>query len=504
MVKDITADLKTIGYYTGKIVIGIGLLMIIPIIVSIISGEWNTLLDFIIGLAVSVSVGLILILISMPCENKLTWTQGMVVAALSWLLSTVLAAVPYWLSGHWLSFLDAAFDVMSGFTTTGLVLIQDLDHIADGINTWRHLLSYVGGQGIIVLALTFMAKTMSGAFTLYVGEAKDVKLLPNVVNTAKAIWVISLVYLAVGTGLLWLAGIFIGMPSYRAFLHGMWVFMAAWSTGGFAPMSQNILYYHSFVYELITVVIFVIGSFNFALHYSIWSGNRREIFKNIETVSFFITTTILIAVATFELGKMKVYPDAVSLFRKGYYLLISGHTTTGFMTIYAKQFINEWGTLALLAIIIAMLIGGSASSTAGGFKGLRVGIAFKAIMQDIKRLMRPDTAITVEKFHFIREQTLEPDYTKSALLIILMYIFTFTVGVMAGVFHGYPLLDSMFESASVTGNVGLTAGLTSASMPAAMKVLYIFMMWVGRLEFMSVLVLFGYAAREVKRLCTGR
>lgn len=503
MVKD-TTDLKAIGYYTGKIVIGIGLLMLIPILVSLISREWNTVLDFLIGLAICVSTGLLLILVSTPCKNKLTWTQGMVVAALSWVVSMMLAAIPYWLSGHWLSYLDTLFDVMSGFTTTGLVLIQDLDHVSDGINTWRHLLSYLGGQGIIVLALIFMARTMSGAFTLYVGEAKDVKLLPNVVNTARAIWIISLVYLAMGTGILWAVGIFIGMPPYRALLHGMWVFMAAWSTGGFAPMSQNILYYHSFTYELITIVIFIIGSFNFALHYSIWTGNRREIFKNIETVSFFITSTILIALATFELGRMKIYPDAVSLFRKGYYQMISGHTTTGFMTIYARQFINEWGDLATLALIVAMLIGGSASSTAGGFKGLRVGIAFKAIVQDIKRLMRPGTAITVEKFHFIREQTLESDYTKSALLVILMYIFIFTIGVMVPIFYGYPLLDSVFESASVTGNVGLTAGLTSASMPAAIKVLYIFMMWVGRLEFMSVLVLFGYAAREVKRLCTGR
>lgn len=491
---------KTILFYTGKIIVGIGLLMVIPLVTSVISREWNIALCFVIGFGVSTAAGYLLQYLCSECEPRISWTQGMTVAALSWLLAMVLAAIPYWLSGFWLSFLDCIFDVMSGFTTTGLTLIQDLDHVSDGINMWRHLLSYLGGQGIIVLALVFLTRTMSGAFTLYAGEAKDVKLLPNVVHTAKAIWFISLVYLIVGTAALAAAGLSIGMAPYRAFLHGLWVFMAAWSTGGFAPMSQSILYYHSLLYEVITMLLFIVGSFNFALHYAVWTGNRREIYRNIELVSFFVTSTLLVTLATFEMAKLQVYPGVMALFRRGYYQLISGHTTTGFMTIYARQFINEWGSLAFVALIAAMLIGGSASSTAGGFKGLRVGIVFKALVQDIKRLMAPDSAVTVEKFHFIRTQVLEAEYAKSAMLIIMAYIAMFSVGVVANLLYGYPLLESIFEAASVTGNVGLSSGLTSAAMPAGLKVLYTFMMWLARLEFMAVLVLFGLLARGVKRL----
>lgn len=501
MTKDDFKTLKTIGFYTGKIIIGIGSLMLIPVLTAIVSQEWNVALDFIIGLSISAIVGCILLIICRDCPKNMTWVVGMVVVSIAWISCMFLEAIPYWLSGHWLSYLDAIFDVMSGFTTTGLALIQDLDHISDGVNMWRHILSYLGGQGIIVLALIFLAKYMAGAFTLYVGEAKDVRLLPNVINTAKAIWIISLAYLGIGATLLFIAGLFIGMSPYRALLEGIWVFMAAWSTGGFAPQSQSIQYYHSFTYEIITVLLFVIGSFNFALHHSILTGNRKEIVKNIEMVTFFVTSTLLITLGTLGLTQQGVYPEVMSLFRRGYYQLISGHTTTGFMTIYARQFITEWGNLAMIAIIITMLFGGSASSTAGGFKGFRIGIAFKALVQDIKRLMLPNSAVTIERFHFVRPQVLEVDLAKSAMLIILLYILMFTVGTIAHLAFGYPLLDSIFEAASVTGNVGLSCGVTSAAMPALLKILYIVMMWAGRLEFMAILILIGFMIRGVKRLC---
>jgi len=492
--------IKTIGFYTGKIIIGIGMLMIIPILTGFASQEWNAIFDFLLGLSTCVIIGCLLILLCRDCTKNLSWAIGMVIVSTSWIISMFLSAIPYWLSGHWLSYLDAIFDVMSGFTTTGLALIQDLDHISDSVNMWRHLLSYLGGQGLIVLALIFLAKYVNGAFTLYVGEAKDVRLLPNVKNTAKAIWFISLVYLGIGTGILFLTGLIIGIPAYRSLLHGIWVFMAAWSTGGFAPQTQSILYYHSILYEIITVVIFIIGSFNFALHHSILTGNRKEIYKNIEMLSFFATSTVLIILETMELANQGVYPDAMSLFRKGYYQLISGHTTTGFMTIYARQFIREWGNLAMIALIIAMLIGGSASSTAGGFKGLRVGLVFKSLAQDIKRLLFPESAVTVERFHFIRPQILENDVAKSAMLIIILYTFMFVIGVIISLLYGYPLLDSIFEAASVTGNVGLSCGLTSVAMPAGMKILYIAMMWTARLEFMAVLILIGFILRSVRRI----
>ena len=493
-------DYRIIGFYMGSVIIGIGILMTIPLLTALLRAEWDIAVDFVIGEAIAIIVGYGLRLVSwQPGLKGMNWIHGLVVAGFSWIVAMVVSAVPYYLSGHYLSFLDACFDVMSGFTTTGIVLIQDLDHASDGINMWRHLITYVGGQGMVVLALTFLFSGMtSGLYKLYVGEGKDERLLPHVVHTARAIWAISLVWLAVGTMVQAIAGLLAGQRPLRAFLHGLWVFMAGWSTGGFAPQSQNVLYYHSSLYEIVTFVIFVIGSFNFALHYAVWTGNRREIYRNIETVSMFVTVTTFTAVGLLGLARLGVYPNLMALLRKGFYLIVSGHTTTGFMTVYGPQFALEWGDLAMLAITLAMLFGGSACSTAGGFKGLRVGIIFKAFLQDVKRLIMPESALVVQKFHHVKDIVLSDTTVRSAMLIVLLYLVTWGVGTLGGVAAGYPLVPAMFESASATGNVGLTAGVTTAAMPSALKVLYIWIMWAGRMEFISVLGIGAFIAAAIR------
>ncbi len=423
--RNFESKLKPICYYIGIVIVGLGLVQFVPLVTSLLYGEWPVLIDFAIGGSLTLLIGGVLMLLFYKYrKHKLSWGEGMVVTAGSWFVGMLLCALPYYLSGNYLSYLDSCFDVMSGFTTTGLTLIMDMDHLANGINMWRHLLTFVGGQGMVVLVLTALVKGANGAYKMYVGEGKDERLMPNVVHTARYIWLISLSYLAVGTLCLWMAGILAGLSPDRAFLHGLWVFMSAWSTGGFAPMSQSILYYHDTLYEIITVIFFVIGSFNFALHYAAFTGRKRELTKNIETLSFTITVTALTLLATLGLMQHRVYPGAMAMFRKGFYQLISGHTTTGFMTLYARQFYNEWGDIALYAIITAMLIGGSACSTAGGFKGLRMGIIFNAFRKDVKRMVLPESMVYVQKYHHIKDVLLDDNAARSALLIVMAYVIT--------------------------------------------------------------------------------
>ena len=288
------------------------------------------------------------------------------------------------------------------------------------------------------------------------------------------------------------------MPPVRAFLHGLWIYMGSWSTGGFAPQSQSLLYYHSPLIEFITVIIFIIGSYNFALHYSVWRGNYKEIYHNIETVSFSITVLITGLISAVGLLQCEFYGNLVSLFRQCFYQVVSAHTTTGNMTVYAHQFVNNWNVFSALGIMIAMSIGASACSTAGGIKGIRVGILFKSVIDDIHRIFSPDSAVIIEKFHHIRDIVLEDSHVRSAALIVFSYMGLYLLGAVAGLFFGYPLLPSLFDSISAASNTGLSAGLTSASMPTLMKMLYIFMMWAGRLEFISVLALVAFIWAQVK------
>jgi len=486
-------DVKNIGYHLGKIIIGLGVSMLLPLAIGLIQRELNPSLDFLIGIEIAFIAGILLKKICFS-EKNLNWMQGMVVVSLSWLVAMLLAAVPLWLSGHWNSYLDTCFDTMSGFATTGLTLVQNLDHISYTHNFWRHLIMFIGGQGIVIVALSLFVKSFSGAFKLYIGEARDEKILPNVIHTSRFIWLVSLVYLFLGTIVLGIVGILSGMGFFNSFFHGACVFMAAFDTGGFAPQSQNILYYHSLPYEVITVIIMILGAINFKLHYHLWMGNRKEIFRNIEARTFVLTVTLTFLVAAIGLYQAGIYPKAMVLFRKGFYQLISGHTGTGYQTIYARQFITEWNDLALVAIICAMALGGAACSTTGAIKMIRIGIIFKALIQDIKRIILPERAVVVKKFHHIKEIFLDDKQVRAALMITLAYLGLYGAGTIVGMLFGYPFLSSLFESTSAAANVGLSCGITSTTMPAALKFTYIIQMWAGRLEFMSVLTLLGFIA----------
>jgi len=494
-----------ISYYTGYVILGIALLMVLPILTAVGLQEWNPFWDFVITMAISVILGLLLIIIGKQTRlNKsfVQWKHGFVVASLSWIILMFLCAVPYLLSGHANSILDACFDVMSGFTTTGMVLTQDLDHISLSLNMWRHMLTFIGGQGMIVLALTFLLKETGGAYIFYVGEAKDIDLVPNVKGTARIIWKISMVYLLIGTTALWLDGMAIGLNPLSAFFNGLFIFASSWSTGGFAPYTQNMMYYHSFSYENLTIIFFILGSLNFGLHYAILSGNKKELLKNIETQSFFITSFLASVLAVMWLARTGVYNDAIAMFRRVVYNVLSAHTTTGFGSIYARQFALEWGDFGILILVIVMLIGGSACSTAGGFKGLRIGIIFNSILADVKRLLASERNVKVFRFHHIKDQILADGLVKASALIIICYLITFAIGTLIGTFYGYPLASAAFESASITGNVGLSIGITTPGMPAAMKVYYIIAMYLGRLEFLSVFALIGFIIGGIKKCWT--
>lgn len=490
-------DIKNIGYYLGKVIIALGFTMFIPILMGICAGEINPVLDFVIGLQVTFISGILLTRVCFT-GKELNWMQGMIVVSLSWVAAMALGAIPLHLSGHWNSYLDACFDAMSGFATTGLALVQDLDHLSYAHNLWRHLIMFIGGQGIVIVALSFFVRGFSGAFKMYVGEARDERIQPNVVHTARFIWLVSILYLVLGTIALGAAGMLGGMRPFNAFFHGACIFMAAFDTGGFTPHSQSVLYYHSLPFEILTIIFMILGAINFRLHYHIWNGNRREVVKNIETVFFFVVATAIFFIVCAGLAQTNLYVNAPTLFRKGFYQLISAQTGTGYQTIYAAQFSNEWNHLSLVALILAMSLGGAVCSTTGAIKMLRLGIVYKALTQDIKRIILPEKAIVVKRYHHIKEVFLEDDVARSALAITISYIIVYLAGAFVGMFFGYPFLHSLFESTSAAANVGLSCGITKTTMPWLLKITYMIQMWAGRLEFMSVFTLIGFFVAAIK------
>lgn len=487
-----TSDIKIILENVGKVVLGIGAAMVIPLIISLALREWVPALDFLIGMLACLVFGGVTRL-TCRTEETASWMVGMVTVALAWLAAMVMAAIPLFLSGHFGSFLDACFETMSGLATTGLTLIQDLDHLAFGTNFWRHLIMFLGGQGIVVVVLTFFVSGSSRAMELYLGEGRDERILPNVISTARFIWAVSLLYLVVGSFMLWMTAMNAGMPPAKGLFHSACVFMAGYDTGGFAPMSQNLIYYHSVWFETAAIIIMFLGMLNFGVHYAAWTGNRRELLKNVEVRTLGITIFFTLACAAVGLSRLGFYPGAEALFRKGFFQIVSGHSGTGFMTVYGRHFITQWSPLAFFAVIIAMGLGGSASSTSGGIKAIRVNISARAMWMEAKRLISPSTSVAAHKYHHIRERTITEKLVGGVLMVTLCYLVAYLAGALIlTVFQDYTLSEALFESTSACANVGLTCGITSPSMPALAKVVFIVQMWAGRLEFISVFMLIGF------------
>ena len=487
-------DIKIIGFYIGEIILGLGCWFLLPIITAFVFKESDALCDFGISFAFAMCLGLALTLLCRlgKEEKVLSWMHGMVVVALSWIVAMFLGAIPMWLSGHWLSFLDACFDSMSGFATTGLVLAQDIDHLSYSCNFWRHLIMFIGGQGIVIIVLSFLTGLTRGSYSLYLGEGREERILPNLLQTARFIWLVSSVYLILGSLALAVSMWFSGMPWIDSIFQGICIFMAAFDTGGFAPQSQNIMYYHSFFVELVCMVVMLWGAISFSVHYALWTGNKRVLFKDIEIRAFFISIIVLFATVLIGLCNSGAYGSGNVLFRKGFFHLFSAHTGTGYSTMYSQHFGSLWGPLSIIGIIIAMAFGGCVGSTTGAIKMMRVSLIFKAFRAEIKRLMFSDSTVVVEKFYHIKESAIEDKQIKNILMVTIAFIVLYITGALIGVFFGYPVLASLFESVSASANVGLSMGITQPSMPTLLKITYILQMWIGRLEFISVFVLVGF------------
>lgn len=497
ILKPTLEDYRIIGYYLGKITIALGVLMLIPFAIAIAYSEMSPAIDFLLSISITFIIGAVL---SGICHTKedLATRHAMSVSALAWLAAMFVSAIPLVMSGHYASYLDACFETMSGYATTGLTLVSDLDHMANSYNFWRHLTMFIGGQGIVVIALTFLFKGTAGAFRMYAGEARDEKILPNVIETARFIWLVSIVYLILGSAALSVSGIMGGLKPGKAIFDSVCIFMAAWDTGGFTPQSQNILFYHNFIFELITISIMLLGAINFALHYAVWTGNRKEIFRNIEIVTLFITMVATLSITAWGLMGKSIYTDGIPFFSKVYYQLISGHTGTGYSTIYPRQFVTEWGPLAMLGVTLAMGIGGSMCSTTGAIKVLRIGVLYKALRQDVKKLLLPESAVLIQSIHHIKDLILEDKHVRMSAIILLSYVALYLLGTIATMFYGYSLSEAAFESVSAAANVGLSCGITSPSMPAVLKIVYIFQMWAGRLEFIAIFALGGMILASLK------
>ncbi|WP_456435168.1 TrkH family potassium uptake protein [Methanopyrus sp.] len=483
-------DVKLVSKILGTVMKVAAVLPLLPLPISLLYGELDCIAPLLLTSTLMFVFGITLERIA-RVERHVRPRHAIVAVPIIWLIIPLFTSLPYRFCEH-MSWLDAYFESMSGWTTTGLTVLPDIDHAHRTILFWRSLEQWVGGLGIVVSIISILRfETPS---LLYVAEAREERIRPNVVNTAKEMWKIYIMITAVGFLALWA----VGMNPFDALNHSM----TAVATGGFSTRSESVAAWHSPAVELITVVLMVLGATSFVTHYRVAKTFRtssielparviKALRQYLQDRQFFTMVGLVIAVTAYA---SSVSGDrAWDIVRYYGYQAVSAITCCGFSNADVQSF-PEY---VKLAITVLMIIGGSTASTAGAIKILRFLIMAEAVKAAIARRTQPIRGIVVPR---IGSRVLSYDEISDAFAIASAYLFFLLIGTLLLTAYGYPLVDALFEVASAQGGVGLSSGITAPNASSFVKILLIFHMWIGRLEVLPCLAALYWLALIPKRL----
>ncbi len=456
--------------YTGILLAGLGVIFLLPLASLFFAPETGVLPAVFIVLAVSSAAAGALLWKTFKLAEPppLTTPDAALIVTQIWILSVVLGSLPFYLSGS-LSFIDSLFEAMSGWTTTGLTMVNP-GQTSPMLLLWRALMQFIGGAGFIVIMLSAIIGGLGPG--VYEAEARTDRLFPNIIYTARMIIKIYLVFLILGVSLYYYAG----MGLFDAICHTM----SAISTGGFSTSSGSIGSWNSGRVEAVTIFLMLLGTVNFATHHSLLSSRGKKGWKDAE-----LRLMCLMAIA----GTLLIFfylPQTVPAsgqLRMSFFQAVSAFTGTGFTTADAAS----WGALPVFVLIMLMLVEGGTGSTAGGIKQYRAAIIIKSIWWWVKKQSYPPSAL-IRRNIWRRGELLEIEdkHIQAVAAFIGIYLMTYAAGTAVLLAHGYSLEESLFEFASALGTVGLSTGITRPDMPQACKIAMILGMWLGRLEFIAI------------------
>lgn len=483
-------EIGTIMHYTGDVCLLLGIAILIPIIISLIYQETQYIVPFLSASILTLLCGALSKKLFKK-EGNMSLKVAMVFSTLIWLIVCALSALPYYFSGE-LSYLNAYFEAMSGFTTTGFSMYSNLDAVSYTIHFWRAFTQWLGGLGIIFLVLALLRSTGADVMRLYLAEGRDERLLPSVKHTTRVIFYIYAGFTVLGIILFILAG----MPVFDSVFHTF----AALSTGGFGMHNTSVLFYNSVWIEIVAMIIMMIGATNFALHFTVIKGNWKEYFRDIETkvvYSLIIISTILV---TFMLLKNHIYGTGIlENLRFSLFQVVSAVTTTGLQTAFYPEILKQWIGLGLFLITLLMIIGAGSCSTGGGIKWLRFGILIKGMVWQVKSFILPGKAVLPKKIHHVSELKVTDDVLRLTGAFVFTYFVVYIASVILILLYYNDISQVIFEVASALSNVGLSSGLITSSSPALVKIVFIVLFWMGRLEIWPVLLLAFITIKNISR-----
>ncbi|WP_297154678.1 TrkH family potassium uptake protein [uncultured Ellagibacter sp.] len=479
-------DLRVIGHYLGTLTQLFAALMAVPFLTALVFQEWEPAARYLLGIGIALVVGTLLQFLRIE-PGRLGRRQALAVTGFAWVVLAFFASVPLFLSGHYATYMDALFDGVSGLTTTGATVALDIDHFSNADNMFRFMMHLVGGLGLIVVALSLGIFGKRSGSSLYTAEGRSEHVVPNVVQTTQLILRISLVIIFGAAVVLTVMCMSIGMEPVRAALQSLWLAITAFNTGGFAPMAESVSYYNSIPIEMFLMLLMILGSVSFVIHAEVWKGRLQSFFGDIEIRTMIIWLLVMTVVVAASLSASALFSDLPAMIRRGLFMVVSAFSTTGLQNVTTNQFTTVFSSGAFLALALIMAVGGSAGSTAGGVKLYRVGIIFKSIVSTVKEAVSPSSARVVVSYNHLGRRVLSSEAVKEAMTVFVLFVITYSVGALVGIAHGYEASQAIMESVAMTSNGGVITGIVTPGMSPSLETFYIFQMWAGRLEFVTLL-----------------
>jgi len=466
-------------YMVGILTFFLGVLMAVPLLCGLFFND-SSIVPLMKSMAITTAVGAVLYVCCRgPKTEYLSQREGMAIVAIGWTVVGLFAALPFYLDGVFDVFVDAFFESVSGFTTTGASVMTDIEAVSKGMLLWRSLIQWLGGMGIIVLSVAILPFLGVGGMQLYKAEVPSPvpdKLKPRISDTAKILWkVYALMSLA--ELLMLLIG---GMGFYDSLCHTL----TTLPTGGFSTKNLSMAHYNSVYFDVVVMIFMVMAGINFSLHYQFLKGNSLAFWKDSECRFFLAAVIVLTLVVSFNIHGA-VYQSIGDSLRYGSFQVISIVTTTGFATADY----NQWPPMSKLIILLCMFLGASAGSTGGGMKCMRIMCCFKYCYKELFNLLHPHAVTTVK----IGGKTVSDDVIRGILGFLALYvgIFALCSVLLAGM--GVDLVTSISAVAASIGNIGPGFNLVGpvgnfAQIPVMGKWLLIWCMLLGRLEIYTVII----------------
>lgn len=460
------SDLIIVALNSGNIMIGIGIMCLIPLIFDLIYFEFDVI-SFVIPSAISILIGLFFRIYLKDYETKkIRLKHGMILSSVAWLWAGIIGGAVIMLSTN-IPPVDAIFESMSALTGTGATIFNNVEILPHSILFFRAFEQWIGGLGVVVMVIGVLAKPGTVTSKLYQSEARDERIKPSIKTTLEKTLIIYVIYTVFGIALYALAG----MPLFDSLCNTFCII----STGGMSVKNANMGFYNDDLIYFISIVLMILGATSFLVHYNVIKSKGKSL---LEDLQFKIIITVIATVTLMLYLLTKIVPIELL------FAVVSSLTTTG-ASITPTSTMASWPPFVIICMMCLMLTGGSNGSTVGAIKLVRMITFFKGIYRHVREILSPEGRVVPVKLHGRKIPENAIAQSGNFITLYMMFImFTWALFCL----YGNDPFRSLFSAISLQGNNGLDLGIINSSLNPVLKVASIFNMWTGRLEIYPVLI----------------